>query len=124
MINFKSYLTEESENLLTEEVVDSSDLSDLNDILYSELERSFLSPEAGMQKIRQVLATIGVPLPMVFDLDSDGSEFVIDMKDYGIKALLYVLYSLSEDGYYEFYAEFTDEAGVEELFSDGDEEEE
>jgi hypothetical protein len=37
---------------------------------------------------------------------------------------LYVLYYLKEEGYFEFYAEITDEDGVEELLSSGLEESE
>jgi hypothetical protein len=37
---------------------------------------------------------------------------------------LYVLYSLSDEGYYEFYAEITDDAGIEKLLSSGGEDQE
>lgn len=122
MIDFKSFLTEEIvENTIVESVVDSTVLSGVNDALYKNLDSPFLTPHAGMQEIRKILFMYGIDMPAVFELDDDGDELVLDANAYGDShlGLLYILYSLSDEGYYEFYAEVTDEAGIEKLLADG-----
>ena len=54
-------------------------------------------------------------------MDPEGDELVLDASPYGDAplGLLYILYSLSDEGYYEFYAEVTDDAGIEKLLADG-----
>ena len=124
MINFKLFLSEEeSESTIVESVVDSSNFVGINDILYTQLEKRFLSPEAGFSEIKKILLENGIDLPLFFDIDPDGDEVVLDMSPYGGQ-MLYVLYSLSDEGYYEFYAEITDDAGIEKLLSSGGEDEE
>ena len=105
MIDFKLFLSEEeSESTIVESVVDSLSYGRINDILYTELEKNFLSPEAGFYEIKKILLENGIDLPLFFDIDPDGDEVVLDMTPYGGQ-MLYVLYSLSDEGYYEFYAE-------------------
>ena len=104
-------------------MVDSSNFVGINDILYTQLEKRFLSPEAGFSEIKKILLENGIDLPLFFDIDPDGDEVVLDMSPYGGQ-MLYVLYSLSDEGYYEFYAEITDDAGIEKLLSSGGEDEE
>ena len=121
MIDFKLFLSEEeSESTIVESVVDSLSYGRINDILYTELEKNFLSPEAGFSEIKKILLENGIDLPLFFDIDPDGDEVVLDMTPYGGQ-MLYVLYSLSDEGYYEFYAEITDDAGIEKLLSSGGE---
>jgi hypothetical protein len=62
----------------------------------------------------------------VFDLDPEGDEMLLDVSGYGAEqsSILYVLYSLTDDGYYDFYAELTDESGADELLKSGTEEQE
>lgn len=122
MIDFKSFLTEEIvEDTTVESVVDSAVVSGVNDALYKNLDAPFLTPHAGMQEIRKILFMYGIDMPAVFELDDDGDELVLDANSYGDShlGLLYILYSLSDEGYYEFYAEVTDEAGIEKLLADG-----
>jgi hypothetical protein len=122
MIDFKSFLTEEIvEDTIVESVVDSTVVSGVNDALYKNLDAPFLTPHAGMQEIRKILFMYGIDMPAVFELDDDGGELVLDANSYGDShlGLLYILYSLSDEGYYEFYAEVTDEAGIEKLLADG-----
>jgi hypothetical protein len=124
MIDFKLFLSEEeSESTIVESVVDSLSYGRINDILYTELEKNFLSPEAGFSEIKKILLENGIDLPLFFDIDPDGDEVVLDMTPYGGQ-MLYVLYSLSDEGYYEFYAEITDDAGIEKLLSSGGEDQE
>ena len=134
MIDFKLFLSEEeSESTIVESVVDSLSYrinlsyDRINDILYTELEKNFLSPEAGFSEIKKILLEDGIDLPLFFDIDPDGDEVVLDMTPYGAPyggQMLYVLYSLSDEGYYEFYAEITDDAGIEKLLSSGGEDQE
>jgi hypothetical protein len=123
MIDFKSFLTEEiaEDSTIVQSVVDSAVVSGVNDALYKNLDAPFLTPQAGFQEIRKILFMYGIDMPAVFDLDEDGDELVLDANVYGESkiGLLYILYSLSDEGYYEFYAEVTDEAGIEKLLSDG-----
>jgi hypothetical protein len=127
MIDFRSYLSEDiTESAIVESVADSAIVQKVNTILFTELERPFLSPQAGFELVRKILFMYGVDMPALFDIDPDGDEVVLDVSVYGeaaVGTLLYVLYSLSDEGYYEFYAELTDEAGIEELIKSGTEEE-
>jgi len=123
MIDFKSFLTEEiaEDSTIVQSVVDSAVVSGVNDALYKNLDAPFLTPQAGFQEIRKILFMYGIDMPAVFELDEDGDELVLDANAYGDAhlGLLYILYSLSDEGYYEFYAEVTDEAGIEKLLADG-----
>lgn len=122
MFDFKSFLTEEiAEDTIVEAVVDPAVVSRVNEVLFTDLDSPFLTPQAGVQQIRKILLMYGIDMPAVFDLDPDGDELVLDASPYGDTplGLLYILYSLSDEGYYEFYAEITDDAGIEKLLADG-----
>lgn len=122
MIDFKSFLTEEIvEESTVSTAVDSDAVSRVNDVLFADLESPFLTPQAGFQQIRKILMMYGVDMPAVFDIDPEGDEVVLDINTYSTTplGLLYILYSLSDEGYYEFYAEITDDAGIEKLLADG-----
>ena len=122
MIDFKSFLIEEIvEDTIVESVVDSAVASKVNDALFADLDAPFLTPQAGIQQIRKILFMYGIDMPAVFELDSEGDELVLDVSPYGESplGLLYILESLSDEGYYEFYAEVTDDAGIEKLLADG-----
>lgn len=138
MIDFKLFLNEEVQvgqaidaHEPTERSSSSVDnsviVAKVNQNLSAELSDNFLSPEAGFQKIRKVLHTFGMDMPAMYDLDQEGDELVLDVAQFGESelgsGLLYVLYYLSEGGYYEFYSELTDEDGIEELLASGLEDE-
>lgn len=122
MIDFKSFLTEEIvEESTVSTAVDSAAVSRVNNVLFADLELPFLTPQAGFEQIRKILMMYGVDMPAVFDIDPEGDEVVLDINTYSTTplGLLYILYSLSDEGYYEFYAEITDDAGIEKLLADG-----
>jgi hypothetical protein len=94
---------------------------EMNYRLINELYDLFLSPEGGIQAIRKVLHRFGFDLPALYDADPEGDEFAIEINQYGQDSLstnLYVLYYLTDEGGYEFYAEVGTEARMEELLSD------
>ena len=134
MINFKAYLTEEIQTgqaVLAHEPNDKQSLSVNNPVLVAkinsvftiELSDIFLSPESGFQKVRKVLHRFGLDMPPMYGMDPDGDEIVLDVTQYGDASLgsglLYILYSLNDEGYYDFYAEINDETGIEELLASG-----
>lgn len=134
MINFKAYLTEEiqlGQAIVAHEPTDKQSLSVNNPVLVAkinsvftiELGDIFLSPESGFQKVRKVLHRFGLDMPPMYDMDPEGDEIVLDVTQYGDASLgsglLYILYSLNDEGYYDFYAEINDESGIEELLSSG-----
>jgi hypothetical protein len=134
MINFKAYLTEEiqpGQAVLAHEPNDKQSLSVNNPVLVAkinsvftiELNDIFLSPESGFQKVRKVLHRFGLDMPPMYGMDPDGDEIVLDVTQYGDASLgsglLYILYSLNDEGYYDFYAEINDETGIEELLASG-----
>mgnify|MGYP003648116724 CR=1 FL=1 len=86
----------------------------VNHDLDMELDDIILSPEIGFYKMRKVLHRYGFDLPALYDIEEEGDESVFDLHD---GSLLYVLYYLTDDGNYDFYAKLTDEAGVEEMLS-------
>ena len=100
---------------------------EMNYRFMNELYQPFLSPEGGIQSIRKVLHRYGFDLPALYDADPEGDEFVLDINQFGQENLttnLYVLYYLTDEGHYEFYAEVGDDARMEELLSDEEEDEE
>ena len=134
MINFKAYLTEEiqlGQAIIAYEPTDKQSLSvgnpvmvaKINSVFTIELGDIFLSPESGFQKVRKVLHRFGLDMPPMYGMDPEGDEIVLDVTQYGDASLgsglLYILYSLNDEGYYDFYAEINDESGIEELLSSG-----
>jgi hypothetical protein len=94
---------------------------EINYRLVNELYQSFLSPEGGIQAIRKVLHRYGFDLPALYDADPEGDEFTMEIKQFGQEDLntnIYVLYYLTDEGGYEFYAEVGSNARMEELLSD------
>jgi hypothetical protein len=124
-MRFKKYLDEMSlvendqEEMKSEQ---SEDLSQINFRLADELDETYISPESGILAIRKVLEKFDLELPALYDASPEGEEIVVDLD----KTNIYILYSPTDDGRYEFYAEIGDEERMEELMSDEelDEEEE
>lgn len=96
-------------------------LTVINDRLDKDLGDLFMSPETGIQKVRQILSTYGMDLPAIYGLDQEGDEFTIQMND---TTYLYVVYAQTDNGLYDFYAELTDEEGLEEILEDEEDEDE
>ena len=124
-MRFKQYLDEmaEIENGQEEmESEESEDLSQVNFRLADELDDTFISPESGILAIRRVLEKFDLELSALYGVNPEGEEIVTDIGETN----LYILYNLTDDGRYEFYAEIGDEERMEELLSDEeiDEEEE
>jgi hypothetical protein len=138
--SFKNYLTE-FDNITVgqakhahETPVDSSISisnikirNELNYQLFNELSAPVTSIQIGIQKIRKVLHAHGLDIPVLYELDPEGDETVFEMNQYGVKqnetVYLYLIYSLSDDGYYDFHSELIDEEGLEEIISEDDDEE-
>jgi hypothetical protein len=89
--------------------------SEINSQLAIELGEIITSANFGFQKIRKVLLRYGLDLPALYDILEEGDEFAIELDD---ELFLYVLYYLTDEGNYDFYAEVTDWNGVDELMSD------
>lgn len=100
--------------------IDPGLLESINDDLVDGLSDNFLSPENGIQLIRRVLAGHGFDMPALYGADPEGDETVIEIMP---ELFLYLIYSVNENGQYEFYAELTDDEGLDELLSDEDDEE-
>ena len=94
---------------------------EVNYRLVNELYSPFLSPEGGIQAIRKVLHRFGFDMPALYDADPEGDEIIFELDQYGIgeyETNLYILYYLTDEGHYEFYAEIGDDERMEELMSD------
>ena len=101
----------------------------INHTLLTELSGVFSSPEAGIQEIRNVMLRFGVSLPVIDDLDEDGDEMLFDLNELDTgeeieQDKLYVIYYLTDDDDYEFYAEVMDEYSANQIMSDEEEDEE
>ena len=94
---------------------------EINNRLDRDLNNVFLSPESGIQIIRRVLFLYGHDMPALYDADPEGDEVVIDLDD---NLGVYIIYSLTDDDDYEFYAEVGNENRMQELLSDGENSEE
>jgi hypothetical protein len=90
----------------------------------TEFNERTLSPQSGIQKIRKVLHSYALDFPVSYEVDSEGDEFIIEVTQFGkaygptpfstemthdenTVVFLYVLYYLTDNGYYEFYAEIS-----------------
>jgi hypothetical protein len=94
---------------------------EMNFRLTNELYQPFLSPESGIQAIRKVLHRYGFDMPALYDADHEGDEIVFELDQYGIgeyETNIYILYYLTDEGHYEFYAEIGDDERMNELLSD------
>lgn len=122
-MKFKQYLDEmaEIENGQEEmESEQSEDFSQINFRLANELDDTFISPESGILAIRKVLDDFDLDLSALYGTSPDGEEVIVDLD----KTNIYILYSPTDDGRYEFYAEVGDEERMEELMSDEETDEE
>ena len=100
---------------------------EVNYRLVNELYSPFLSPEGGIQAIRKVLHRFGFDMPALYDADPEGDEIIFELDQYGIgeyETNLYILYYLTDEGHYEFYAEIGDDERMDELMAEGEEDNE
>ena len=132
-MRFKEYLVEfDTQNNQIIKATDSTTLTDneirdeLNSRLNHELTDLILSPESGIQRIRKVLHMFGLDMPALYGAEPEGDELVLDVEQFdGQKQFyLYLIYYLADDGRYDFYAELTDDEGLEDIMSDEEEDEE
>lgn len=150
-MNFKQYLAEfhnieagqafEKHETPTDGSISISNArvrAEINYRLDGELDDIFLSPESGIQRVRKVLHRFSLDMPALYDADAEGDEIVIRLDQFGrvidftylipnkVEEIfyLYLIYYLTDDGRYEFYAELTDEEGLNEIMSDEEEDEE
>ncbi len=117
-MNFKQYLQEcECEMPALESAsLDSDVISSINNSLDVELDDILMTPESGVQRLRKVLMRFGIDMPALYGLDPEGDEMALPIND----MFVYIIYSPTDDGRYDFYAELTDEEGLEEILVDGE----
>jgi len=127
-MNFKSFLIEDEQVSIASEtsLADEKVRDEINLQLNHVLTDVIFSPESGIQKIRRVLHLHGLDMPALYDADTDGDELILKIDQFGgtDQFYLYVVYYLVDDGRYDFYAELTDEEGLNEILSDEEEDEE
>lgn len=100
---------------------------EINYRLTNELYGPFLSPEGGIQAIRKVLHRYGFDMPALYDADPEGDEIAFEIEQFGQDNLatnIYILYYLTDEGHYEFFAEVGDDARMDELMAEGEEDNE
>jgi hypothetical protein len=121
-MKFKQYLAEMDSDQTIEPMpaLDNNIVEQVNAQLENELQGMILSPESGIQKIRKVLGLFDMDMPALYDTDAEGEEMVFGIDG----SYLYIIYALTDDGRYDFYAELTDEEGLSEILSDEGEDEE
>lgn len=121
-MNFKEFITESLEmgSMESEISIDPTLMAKLNLLLMVELTEPVLTPEAGLSKIRKILYTENIVFEPMFDLEEDGDEIATHLVG---DSFLYILYYLTDEGYYDFYAEVTDEQGINDALADTEGEE-
>ena len=100
---------------------------EINFRLTNELYGPFLSPEGGIQSSRKVLHRYGFDMPALYDADPEGDEIAFEIEQFGQDNLatnIYILYYLTDEGHYEFFAEVGDDARMDELMAEGEEDNE
>lgn len=114
-MRFKDFLIEMAMPIDTSIAIDVVNEESINKQLSKELSSTILSPQIGFYIIRKVLRSFGYEIPSSYEIETDGDEVILDI--IGTDSLLYVLYYISDDGSYDFYALIEDEEGLEELIS-------
>jgi len=116
-MNFKQYLQEREYEAVAsgQPALDSSVIDSINDSLDVELDDVVMSPETGVQKVRKVLMRYGIEPPALYGMDPEDDEIALPINE---DIYLYILYVQTDDGLYDFYAELTDEEGLEEILED------
>ena len=109
-------------------IADERVREEVNSVLYSELEDLILAPETGVMRVRKVLQRYGLDMPSLYALHVDGDEMVVNLDQIDTQTpvenyFLYLIYYLTDEQHYEFYAEITDEDGIEEILSEDEDEE-
>ena len=100
---------------------------DINYKLLENFEETFPTPVIGIAKLKEILEEFGVNIPILFELDSEGDEFVLEIDDIGSiresfnesSNFLYVIY-IKEDTGYSYYSEITDLEGIKEILDEDD----
>ena len=118
-MSFKQYFNQMATEPMVEivEMNDDSSVVEVNQLLETELDKPFLSPQSGILAIRKVLQYFSTSMPALYDIDPEGDEVTYDL-DNGLS--IYLIYSSTDEGYYEFYAEVGDEERMNELMSEED----
>ncbi len=66
-------------------------------------------------------------MPALYDANPEGDEIVFEIEQFGqanLSTNLYILYYLTDEGSYDFFAEVGDDARMDELMADGEEDNE
>lgn len=121
MKQFVDYLAEELNDASVQIPVDVNDpavRADINQALM-DLDKQFLSAEAGLEMLRSILSQFGADFSFSVEAESPDDDYeceeVISID--GTNYFLYINYGLTDDGYYEFYSEIVDENELEEIMS-------
>lgn len=152
-MNFRNFLTElyniengqaieahEPTGEASSSVGNSIQLSQVNIFIDVQFRDRILTAEDGIARIRKSLHRFGFDMPALYEADTEGDEVIFELHQFGIpvgptptnadvglpesNTYLYVLYYLTDDGYYDFFARVTDEAGLNELLNTSGEEDE
>jgi len=120
--------------------------AEMNFRLMNELNNNHLSPQSGIQAIRKVLHRFSFDLPALYDIDPEADEIALELDQFGIVKdpediaqnvpegdklskdpvvhYIYIVYYLTENGNYEFYAEIVDAETLDEILADEEEDSE
>jgi hypothetical protein len=121
MKQFVDYLAEELNDASLQIPVDVNDpavRADINQALM-DLDKQFLSAEAGLEMLRSILSQYGADFSFSVEAEMPDDDYeceeVVSIE--GTNYFLYINYGLTDDGYYEFYSEIVDENELEEIMS-------
>jgi len=131
MLHFKEFLNidpgqaeeaHEPTQRASSSVLNPAIQAEINSMLDRELmEYPIQNAQAGIQKIRKVIHRFGMDMPALYDLDPEGDEITFDLNQYDnpdVTIYLYVLYYITDEGYYDFYAQVGDEETIDKLASE------
>ncbi len=125
MKKFADYLVEELNDASLQVSVDVNDpmvRADINQGLM-DLDKQFLSAEAGLEMLRSILSRYGADFSFSIEAEMPDEDYEFEevVSIEGTDYFLYINYGLTDDGYYEFYSEIIDEDELEEIMSIGGE---
>jgi len=115
-MRFKEFVNELAVPHLPPVSLDDAVAESINRQFDIHLNDTILSPQIGLYKIRKVLNSYGYDLPALYEVEPEGDEVVFDLGD--TDSFVYILYYLTDDGNYDFYALVTNEEGINEIMSE------
>jgi hypothetical protein len=117
-MKFKDFLVEQEESGVLV-APDSLPIDEINTKLLDAFDNTIMSAEEGILKVSRIIFDYGIVLPALYGLNPEGDEILFDLDT---NLHLYMIYSIDDNGRYDFYAELATDDALEEILKDEEDE--